>query len=246
MGRKVNLVGQVFNRLTVIEETDQRDASGSILWKCQCSCGNFTTATGTSLKKGHKKSCGCYAKEMSAKIGRNNLIDITGQKFGKLEVIKKVGSKKTPSGATKIFWSCKCECGNSCIVEGNALKSGNTKSCGCVKSFGEQKIASILEEYNIPFEREKIFDPNTKYRYDFYVNNEYVIEYDGKQHFQNTSWGNDKYSIEFSQQRDKEKNEYCFNNNIPIIRIPYTYYNKLSLEDLILETSSFVVEQTNQ
>ena len=73
---------------------------------------------------------------MSAKIGRNNLIDITGQKFGKLEVIKKVGSKKTSSGATKIFWSCKCECGNSCIVEGNALKSGNTKSCGCVKSFG--------------------------------------------------------------------------------------------------------------
>ena len=136
---------------------------------------------------------------MSAKIGRNNLIDITGQKFGKLEVIKKVGSKKTPSGATKIFWSCKCESGNSCIVEGNALKSGNTKSCGCVKSFGEQKIASILEEYNIPFKREKIFDPNTKYRYDFYVNNEYVIEYDGKQHFQDTSWGNDKYSIEFSQ-----------------------------------------------
>ena len=44
---------------------------------------------------------------MSAKIGRNNLIDITGQKFGKLEVIKKVGSKKTPSGATKIFWYCK-------------------------------------------------------------------------------------------------------------------------------------------
>ena len=144
-----------------------------------------------------------------------------------------------PSGSTKIYWLCECDCGNTCIVEGNSLRTGNTKSCGCVKSFGEQKIAELLRQYGISFEKEKIFDYDTLYRYDFYVNNNYIIEYDGKQHFENYSWGSKEYSLDTSQIRDQEKNLYCFKNNIPIIRIPYTHYSKINIEDLLLETSQF-------
>ena len=76
------------------------------------------------------------------------------------------------------------------------------------------------------------------YRYDFFVNNKYVIEYDGKQHFQDSSW--DKcVNI---QKKDKEKNLFCYQNGIPIIRIPYTHYNKLNINDLILETSTFILD----
>lgn len=57
----------------------------------------------------------------------SKLIDLTGQKFGRLTVIEKYG-KDTP---TK--WLCKCDCGNVCVVVGNSLKRGLTKSCGCIQ-----------------------------------------------------------------------------------------------------------------
>lgn len=120
-----------------MNDSGKREASGSILWNCKCECGQETLATGTALKNGHKKSCGCLAKEKIAEVGRNNFIDLTDKTFEKLTVIKRISTSKTPAGATKIFWLCKCECGNQCVVEGNALKTGNTKSCGCIKSFGE-------------------------------------------------------------------------------------------------------------
>jgi hypothetical protein len=57
-------------------------------------------------------------------------------------------------------------------------------------SRGEIKIRDILTSYNISFEQEKTFDtcinPQTKkhLRFDFFVNNSYLIEYNGKQHYQ--------------------------------------------------------------
>lgn len=56
------------------------------------------------------------------------LIDLTGQKFGLLTVIKKTDKKC--SG--KIVWECLCYCGNMVEVTGNHLRSGNVKSCGCI------------------------------------------------------------------------------------------------------------------
>jgi hypothetical protein len=66
-----------------------------------------------------------------------------------LKVNKKAYSKKTSNGSTQIYWECECSCGNKIIVRGESLKTGNTKSCGCVKSFGEQKISEILRKNNI-------------------------------------------------------------------------------------------------
>ena len=44
-----------------------------------------------------------------------------------------------------------------------------------------------------------------------------------------------------TQYRDELKNEYCLKHGIPLIRIPYWHYNDLKLEDLLLETSEFLV-----
>lgn len=57
------------------------------------------------------------------------LIDLTGQRFGRLTVIGI--SHKTQSG--KYYWSCQCDCGTNCIISGNLLKSGQTQSCGCYR-----------------------------------------------------------------------------------------------------------------
>ena len=92
----------------------------------------------------------------------------------------------TSSVAKNIKWICKCECGSIISVKGNNLISNNTQSCGCSKlSHGEIKIKQLLDEYNISYEMEKTFpeciNPKTNkpLRFDFYVNNSYLIEYDG-------------------------------------------------------------------
>lgn len=54
--------------------------------------------------------------------------DLTGQKFGRLEVIAFVGMNKHH----RSMWKCKCDCGDERVVSGNCLTQGNTKSCGCL------------------------------------------------------------------------------------------------------------------
>lgn len=78
-------------------------------------------------------------------------------------------------------------------------------------------------------------------RFDFYINEDnYLIEYDGEQHFKDTN-GFFKTTLEEIQKRDIFKNQWCKENNIPLIRIPYTRYDDLCIEDLLLETSKYVV-----
>ena len=59
------------------------------------------------------------------------LIDHTGQRFGKLFVVGKSDKKK--GKYTGAFWECKCDCGNVVIVPGSSLRSGETRSCGCLR-----------------------------------------------------------------------------------------------------------------
>lgn len=60
MGKKIDLAGQKFNRLTVVEPI--RDDRKNSYWLCECDCGNFTEATTTNLRRGRHKSCGCWRK----------------------------------------------------------------------------------------------------------------------------------------------------------------------------------------
>ena len=63
----------------------------------------------------------------------SKFIDITGQKFGRLTVKKIAYRKRTKRGKINIYWECSCDCGNICAVKPDDLKSGHTKSCGCLR-----------------------------------------------------------------------------------------------------------------
>jgi hypothetical protein len=115
-----DLKGQRFNKLVVIKEDVSYKGNG-VKWHCLCDCGNKTVVLSGSLKNGHTKSCSCLQKEKVSKIK----VNLTGQKFGKLTVIK-----KEPENAK---WLCKCECGNEVITRSTSLYSGATKSCGCIR-----------------------------------------------------------------------------------------------------------------
>jgi hypothetical protein len=62
MGRFIDLTGQKFNRLIVVNL--QPTPKGKPLkWECLCDCGNTVITRGSSLKNNHTRSCGCYNKE---------------------------------------------------------------------------------------------------------------------------------------------------------------------------------------
>lgn len=101
-------------------------------WNCLCDCGTHKAVLGGNLKRGLSWSCGCLSK-----ISNKRLIDLTGKEFGRLTVIARVeNSLKFPK---KPVWKCICQCGEEVRVLGENLRSGHTKSCGCLHDEGNPK-----------------------------------------------------------------------------------------------------------
>lgn len=63
----------------------------------------------------------------------SELIDLTGQKFGRLTVIKRAKNKIKRNGKHEVMWECLCDCGNTKIVSRNSLRSSAIRSCGCLR-----------------------------------------------------------------------------------------------------------------
>ena len=193
----------------------------------------------TSQKKPVKQCQECSQKENNIRIaneGRKAIKNLKGQRFGKLIVLE-ITDKRINKN---VVWKCQCDCGN--IVEINALdlQRGHTKSCGCLKSSGEYLIGQILQKVNINYQTQKIFQKclnpeHTNYlRFDFYLPDyNCCIEYDGEQHFKSVKHFGGEEKFQRQQQLDNIKNQYCKKNNIRLIRIPYTDYNKLNSEYLL-------------
>lgn len=240
MGKKINMLGKVCGSLTVIDSAPNNKA-GDAMWKCQCECGNIIITKGSHLRSGNTTSCGCKRIKKFIENNHTKMIDLTNKKFGLLTALYPNGRNNNKN----IVWHCICECGNETDVSSHDLITGNTKSCGCMrnKSYGEKKINDILLDNNINFKRE--YSPKELYplRFDFYLLDfNCLIEYDGVQH---TVIGKGNFDNEEkfkkTQENDKKKNEWCKENNIILIRIPYTHYNNLNIQDLLPETSTFII-----
>lgn len=234
MPKLIDLTGQRFGRWTVIERAPNH--GNRTFWHCRCDCGNEKDVPSNALRYGESKSCGCYNNELCATLGKSKFKDLTGQRFGKLTALYPA-KEKTAKGGYQ--WICECDCGRLTTVATYSLTGGNTKSCGlCSKiSHGEEKIKQLLEENNIYYETQKTFQncrfPNTnKYaKFDFYVDNRYLIEYDGEQHFIDKS-DYFRETLDTIQYRDQYKDAWCKENNIPLIRIPYTQLKDLTFNDI--------------
>lgn len=67
MGQIIDLTGKIFGRWTVIERASNK--GNQTMWKCQCNCKNHTIrdVSGSNLRKGFSKSCGCFKDEQTSK-----------------------------------------------------------------------------------------------------------------------------------------------------------------------------------
>lgn len=245
MSTKKNLVGQKYNRLTVLEQDMEKYAEKhEVFWKCQCDCGNFKSVRTYDLTHGKTKSCGCLRNEKVREAIGNKL---EGQQFGKLTVLKQVDSILEDSGQLRTAWLCRCDCGEEVIVKTINLKSGDTKSCGCWNleklSSKKKNLTNIRFGKLIPFEidnekmtNRKDYDTKAywKCRCDCgsicTVSSNNLIQGQGEQHFYPVEFFGGVETFNKQQEYDKRKSDYCKNKQLPLIIIPYYDKDKISID----------------
>ena len=238
-----DLVNQRFGRWTVLYKTEKRTKNRGVIWHCKCDCGNEKDVDAYALTSKQSQSCGCRQKEIISSLGGKNKIDLTGKRFGKLVALYPI----YPSDYSKhTKWHCHCDCGNEVDVDLGNLRQGFSQSCGCRISKQEEKIIQLLSKNKIPFLYQHSFKEIPQYRFDFYINNSYLVEYDGIQHFSYNGYGwNTEENFKKTRQGDQIKNNFCFINQIPLIRIPYTQKENYDINDLLLETTRFLITPNN-
>ena len=150
-----DLIGKRFGHLMVLSY------AGDYKWLCRCDCGTEKQVRSYDLKSGKTRSCGCLKKEL---IRKRNLEDLTGMIFGRLTVLGIANDE-----FNNVTWRCRCQCGNIIDVPAGYLKSGDTKSCGCLKHdavakhnfvhgfSGEERLYHVWKGM-----RERCNNPNSK------------------------------------------------------------------------------------
>lgn len=117
MGKRIDMTGQRFGRLVVLEHVATEPRRGK--WLCQCDCGNKKLISRNELMSGHVNSCGCL------KMKEPMPIEI-GDKCHYLTLIEK---------KTKYIGVFKCECGNEVELILNEVTNGHVHSCGCSRNY---------------------------------------------------------------------------------------------------------------
>ena len=138
--RKVDLAGQRFGKLLVLETLYGYNGYNRATYKCRCDCGEILYLTGSM---NNRNSCIKCSYENKRK-------DYTKQRFGRLVVSEMLYNYKN----NEAYCRCNCDCGNEVITRTNGLVTGNTTSCGCIHSpnligmkFGRLTVVKELESH---------------------------------------------------------------------------------------------------
>ena len=216
--KKYDLQGQRFGRLIVTNPKPPEKQT------CICDCGNTIDVFTYNLVSGNTQSCGCLQRERSSE---STYISLVGNRYGKLVVIERVENNRY----NHVCYRCKCDCGGETVVDAGNLRQGTTNSCGCLKSKGEMFINNWLCNYNINFipqysHPEIILKSGHRPFFDFAIFNNTnellcLIEYNGEQHYKATGGWNTSEQLELTQDRDKQKREWCKQLGIPLYEIRY-------------------------
>ncbi|MDB1562972.1 hypothetical protein PGA94_09315 [Pediococcus pentosaceus] len=125
-------------------------------------------------------------------------------------------------------------CGYEWEIEPRAFHDGE-RCPRCKQSAGESCISDLLSNLNIPFEAQKRFNTckyNRPLPFDFYINDSFLVEFDGEQHFKPADFGGRgaEWAIknyELGKLRDNIKTKWAKDNGIPLVRIPYTEFDNI-------------------
>lgn len=229
------LTGKRFGHLTVLYPLDGYSRGNSVIWKCICDCGKYCTRTSFSLLHSSEHvSCGCVSHKIhDQKLEKN----YEGLRQGNVTILKKIGVFDG-----YMYYRCKCACESPCnnqlfTARSDNITEGMEYKPGCKKSIGEARIEKILRALHIRYAAQASFDtlinPKTgkKLFCDFYLPDyKMVIEFDGRQHYQEGSQWGGKMRVVDSMYYDGVKNQWCADNGITMVRIPYCYRDDLNAD----------------
>lgn len=160
-------------------------------------------------------------------IAINNYYSFVEARKNNYEFIKSKNLKRLSpylGGSIKILIDFECEHEPHNILIGELKRGGGCPKC--CQSRGEAEISRILNKYNINYISQHKFTDLVYKDYlklDFYIPSfNLVIEYDGIQHFYPVDHFGGEEEFKERQKRDELKNEYCKENRINLLRIPYT------------------------
>ena len=110
--------GDKFGHLICLDIANGEGDGGNV-WRCRCECGVEINVSEPMLISNVIKSCGCI---------KSRVVDITGQRFGKLTALEPVPERERGGG---IRWLCRCDCGTYVTLSSNKLIMKRSRSCGC-------------------------------------------------------------------------------------------------------------------
>jgi len=127
-------VGKKYAHLTIMSDVPLSDRIKK--YECRCDCGNTVYRHLCHIVTGHTKTCGkCNSFLLDRTDKRKQYLDISGQRFNRLKAIKFVGY----DNFSRAKWLFECDCGNKVVASAYNVKSGTTKSCGCLKHFPNRR-----------------------------------------------------------------------------------------------------------
>lgn len=229
MGKKlkyedVKLYIEKMGRILLEEDYINCDTKMKII----CSCGNIFEQTFYRFKnKGSIRCEECYHKLLSQ---RNALSEDVIRK--RVEEADYTLIKRELLGKDSAL-TIKCNNGHIYKTRLNKFTAG--RRCPiCKQSQGEYRIQKWLDNKKIKYKKEYTFEDlrglgNCKLRFDFCIfddlyNIKMLIEYDGKQHFEETPYMIDNGKIKI---HDSMKNEYCMKNGYQLLRINYKDFTRI-------------------
>ena len=156
----VDYAGRTFGSLGVIRTRLVHDATGKArsICDCVCVCTREVERLTSSLLSGASKSCGCARG-----------FDLTGQKFGRLFVLRRAPRRQ---GQAAFVCRCTCPAQAEVVVVSSSLRSGATTSCGCVRreksaernrDYGRRMAAKISARYRVDAAEDEIFGDGPRY-----------------------------------------------------------------------------------
>lgn len=135
----VDLRGRRFGKLTVDHFVAGGGGNNGAYWSCRCDCGEDTVVRAKDLSLGTTKSCGCArtaGASAAARARRGGCVAtvVAGERYGLLTVREAAGFRHR-----RRVYLCDCDCGNESTVVGSLLRTGQTRSCGCLRKTAYQR-----------------------------------------------------------------------------------------------------------
>lgn len=197
-----------------------------ILWKS--SCGHVWS--GKPVQRLHGMTCP-YCSGKRVLPGFNDLATVNPELAKEWDLTRndKKPSEILPSANIKVWW--KCSQGHSWKAALNNRFRKGYRCPICAKedkeSQGEKAVSKILDKLNIDYTREKpIKTENTTLFADFYTKYG-IIEFDGLQHYKPINYFGGEKAFKETAIRDSKKNQFCWRNSIPILRIKYNQFDNI-------------------